>query len=87
MVVIINRTMNTTNIEKHTVQNEQVELYLLLIVIKLTIFFSIKVLKSCAEIYRAHNKKVINKHNKTTIAKLAKKIEKPTETKIQMHPE
>lgn len=64
--------MNTTNIENHTAQHEKIELYLLLIVVKLTIFFAIKTVKSCVEIYKAHNKKVIHKHNKTSIAKMVK---------------
>lgn len=78
MGVIINKTMNNTDI-KQEINQEKVEWYLLLIVIKLAVIISVKLLKSCVKIYKLHNHKVINRHNKTSIEKLKKKREAPND--------
>lgn len=54
---------------------QNVELYLLIIVVKLSIFMGIKILKACLKAYHFHNDKVINRHNKSSIEELAKRRE------------
>lgn len=70
--------MNTTNIENKNFNNEKIELYLFLLVVKISLLIGIKVAKACVAAYKMHNNKIINKHNKSSITKLKAKAEQKT---------
>lgn len=68
--------MNSTKIESAESKEDNSEFYLLVILVKLTILTIAKIVKSMARVYKYHNDKVIDNHNKTTIQKLQKKQNK-----------
>lgn len=65
-------TMNTTATEVSQKTTTNSEFYLLIIMIKLTIFMILKVGKTVLHLYSWHNKKVIDKHHNASIARLRK---------------
>lgn len=67
--------MNNTVIENASGKSENCELYLLVIVIKLTVLISTKIIKYLMKLYDIHNKRVINQHNKTSIEKMQNKAQ------------
>lgn len=62
--MIIEFKMNSTTVEKST-SSDKSELYLFIIVVKLTLLFVFKVIRLGINLYKEHNKKVIAKHEKT----------------------
>lgn len=63
-------TMNSTSKEPDRNPTINSELYMLIIVIKLSIFMAFKIGRSLVQIYSCHKKSIIDKHNRITIAKL-----------------
>lgn len=64
--------MNATYSEPNKNTDTNSELYLLLIVIKLSIFIVLMIGKGLLHLYTCHNEKIINKHDKASIARLQK---------------
>lgn len=75
-VFIINRTVSEKMDTKTDEKSNNGEFYLLIIVIKLSILMAAKIGQVLVNLYGAHNKRIINKHNKTSIAKLEKSSKK-----------
>lgn len=65
-------TMNVTSEEVNQNPTANSELYLLLITIKLSIFMALKIGQALVHLYSCHNKRVIDKHHNTSIARLQK---------------
>lgn len=57
-------TMNNTSGSAEIKNNNNIELYLFIIVIKLTLLMVYKIVKCGALAYKKHNRKVIEKHAK-----------------------
>lgn len=63
-------TMNSTSQETNQSSTTNSDLYLLIIVIKLSIFVALKIGQTLMHLYSWHEKRVIDKHNRITVAKL-----------------
>lgn len=74
-VVSIKPVNNNTMIAHAEEKSHKCELYLLIIVIKLTILISTKIIKTLIKVYGMHNKRIINQHNKMSIEKLQNKLQ------------
>lgn len=59
----------TTELNQEPLNNNS-EFYLLIIMIKLSILITVKIGQALVRLYRLHNKKVIDRHDSTTIARL-----------------
>lgn len=66
--IVINITMqNSTSIENSSVgDSSKTEIFLCIIMIKLTLLFTYKLFQMCTKLYQLHNKKVIGAHMKNT---------------------
>lgn len=78
--IAIEIKMNNTVIEQQVRSSDKTELYILIILIKLTVFALLKIAKACANAYTSHNQRVIHRHNKTSIAEMQRKKEAKTDT-------
>lgn len=54
--------------------SEKIELYILLIVIKLAIIIVAKLIKYTAKLYKLHNGRIIDKHTKSTTANVRETV-------------
>lgn len=54
----------------HEPVNSNGEFYLLLIVIKLSILIASKIIQASVHLYKLHNKKVIESHDRSTVARI-----------------
>lgn len=71
-IVIRYDKMNETRSTKLNQEPESnnSEFYLLIIMIKLSILIALKIGRALARLYKLHNKKVIDRHDSTTITRL-----------------
>lgn len=66
-------TMNTTDVEMGKKTRSNSEVYLLLIVVKLTVLVIFKLIRICAAAYTVHNRSVVRKHNNTVLEHLQRR--------------
>lgn len=72
-------TMNSTSVELNKNSTSNCELYLLVIVIKLSILMAAKIGQVLVRLYTLHNERVIDKHNSASVARLRKLTSKTSD--------